>query len=223
MFAQALENLCTDLRAVEDPAAAVKMSAYMRDQFPFLGIKSPQRKALQKPLLELAKSAPIEDVLGAVEYLWEFDEREFQHTGCELLRAGANGLRPEHLPRLRQLITNKSWWDTVDALATRPLGTVVLAHSELGATMDEWIHDDDFWIARSAIIHQLFFKDEVNEERLFNYVKIRAADTEFFIRKALGWALRSYGRVEPDAVRDFVAEHHDALSGLTRREALKHL
>jgi 3-methyladenine DNA glycosylase AlkD len=89
--------------------------------------------------------------------------------------------------------------------------------------MDIWIDDEDIWVARTAILHQLRYKDALDQERLFGYVEKRAADTEFFIRKALGSPLRDYAHVAPDAVRDFVCEHEDELSGLTRREALKHL
>ena len=89
--------------------------------------------------------------------------------------------------------------------------------------MDIWIDDEDIWVARAAILHQLRYQNALDQERLFNYVEKRSADTQFFIREALGWALRNYGRVAPDAVRDFVAQHEDVLSGLTRREALKYL
>ena len=84
---------------------------------------------------------------------------------------------------------HKSWWDTVDALAAHPVGTLVMRYPELGAVMDRWIDDDNIWVARTAILHQLRYKDAINEARLFSYVEKRAADTEFFIRKALGWAL----------------------------------
>ena len=89
--------------------------------------------------------------------------------------------------------------------------------------MDIWIDDEDIWVARAAILHQLRYQNALDQERLFNYVGKRSADTQFFIREALGWALRNYGRVAPDAGRDFVAQHEDVLSGLTRREALKYL
>ena len=88
--------------------------------------------------------------------------------------------------------------------------------------MDEWIHDDNLWVARTAILHQLNYKARTDEARLFAYVEARALDQEFFIRKALGWALRNYARVAPDAVRTFI-DTHPELSGLTRREATKHL
>ena len=103
------------------------------------------------------------------------------------------------------------------------MGTLVKTHSELAATMDRWIDDPNIWVARTAILHQLRYKHDLDEARLFRYCERRASDTEFFIRKALGWALRDYARVAPDAVRQFVESHEDELSGLTKREAMKHL
>jgi 3-methyladenine DNA glycosylase AlkD len=162
-------------------------------------------------------------LLDVADLCWQADEREFQYVGTDLLRARATTLRVADLDRLYTFIVHKSWWDTIDALAAHPAGTLVKRYPELGAVMDVWIDDDNIWVARVAILHQLRYKDAVNEARLFSSVEKRAADTEFFIRKALGWALRDYARVAPDAVRDFVNSHQDALSGLTKREALKHL
>ncbi len=100
---------------------------------------------------------------------------------------------------------------------------MVAAHSELAVEMDRWIRDDDIWIARTAILHQLGYRERTDAERLFAYALRRAGDSEFFIRKALGWALRQYAGIEPESVRQFVSDNQDVLSGLTIREATKHL
>lgn len=219
----AFENLTTDLREAGNPEKAPDMERYMKDQFEFLGITSPERKALEKPLLRAAKEATAEDILDVADRCWAEDAREFQYTGSVLLRAQAKKLTPPDLDKLHYFIVTKSWWDTIDALASHPLGTLVTNFPELTDVMDVWIDDENMWVARSAILHQLRYKHDVNQDRLFSYVLKRCDDTEFFIRKSLGWALRSYAREEPDAVRGFVAEHGDQLSGLTRREAMKHL
>jgi 3-methyladenine DNA glycosylase AlkD len=220
---QAFENLLTDMRAAEDPELAEPMVAYMRGQFAFLGIKTPARKAMEKPLVRAARTADADDVVAIVHELWAMDEREYQYVGSVLMRAKGKHLGPRHLDDLHTFITTKSWWDTVDALASHPVGTLVSNYPDLVVKMDEWIDDDDFWVARTAILHQLRYKHDLDQDRLFGYVLKRAGDTEFFIRKALGWALRDYARVAPDAVRSFVGEHEAKLSGLTKREALKHL
>lgn len=219
----AFDDLSTDLRQIADAERAPAMAAYMKDHFEFLGVASPARKSAQKPLLRAARAYVIDDVLDVADRCWAADEREFQYVGADLLRAQANRLRPGDLHRLRTLVTSKSWWDTVDALAAHPVGTIVADHRELQSTMDEWIESENMWLARTAILHQLRWRAETDERRLFGYAERRAADTEFFIRKAIGWALREYAKIAPDAVRAFVQSHEHELSGLTRREALKHL
>lgn len=217
------ENLQTDLHEAADSERALDMVRYMKDNFDFLGITSPERKAIAKPLMKAAKAADIDEVLDIADRCWEEDAREFQYVGAELLRAQSKKLRVDDIDRMLTFVARKSWWDTIDGLAGHPIGTMVWNYPELGEVMDDWISDEDMWVARVAILHQLFYKADVNEARLFSYVDQRAADTEFFIRKALGWALRSYARDAPDAVRNFVAQREDQLSGLTKREALKHL
>ena len=143
--------------------------------------------------------------------------------GADALRKHVKLLDAGHLAPLEELITTKSWWDTVDSLAAHTVGPLIAANPELAPVMDDWIVDDDIWLARTAIIYQLSYKERTDADRLFRYADQRAADTEFFIRKAIGWALRQYGRVDPDAVRAFVASREETLSGLTKREALKRL
>jgi len=211
--------------ALEDVAVAddaAPMAAYMRDRQPFLGIKTPARRAASKPFIRATKSIDIEEVLDLIDDLWAESEREFQYVGQDTLRANDRRLLPEHIERIRTLIVTKSWWDTVDALAPS-VGTIVLNHPDAVATMDDWIEDANFWLARVAIIHQLRFKDRTDADRLFRYSQRRAHDTEFFIRKAIGWALRQYARTDPGAVLEFVDANIDDLSGLTIREATKHL
>lgn len=223
LLATAFDNLATDLRALANPEKAQQMQAYMKDRFPFLGVPGPERKVAQKPFLAAARRSDMGEILDAADRCWEADEREFQYVGCDLLRARAQVLRPGDLDRLHHFIITKSWWDTVDTLACHPVGTLISHYPELATVMDEWIDDANIWVARTAILHQLTYKDRADQDRLFRYAVTRAGDSEFFIRKALGWALRTHARVAPDAVREFVATHDEMLSGLTKREAMKHL
>ena len=199
------------------------MAAYLKNQFPFLGVKTPARRAVSKPLLRKAKTWTAEEILDVADALMDEPEREFAQVAVDLVRASVKTLRSRDLDRLRGLIETKSWWDTVDALAVHGVGPLVKADRELQAVMDEWIADDDIWVARTAILHQLLWKSDTDAERLFHYCDLRASDQEFFIRKALGWALRQYARTDPDAVRSYVTGNRERLSGLTKREALKHL
>ena len=184
------------------------MSAYLRNQFPFLGIGAKDRRAATRPTLVAAKAASPDELLAFAVECWEQSEREFAYVACDVLRSQASRLEPRHLDGVRSLLTSRSWWDTVDPLATRTVGSMVRTHPELAGTMDRWVHSDDFWLARTAILHQLLYRE---------------GDDEFFVRKAIGWSLRQYARVDPDAVRTFVAAHDGELSSLTKSEALKHL
>lgn len=215
MIREALEPLA-------DPTRAIAMKAYMKDKFEFLGVMAGPRREAQRPFLALATTGPIENVWLSVEECWAHPEREFQYVATDLLRKNAQRLSPEDLPLLRQLIETKSWWDTVDALATHSVGPIVRKHN-LGSVMDEWVESENIWTARTAILHQLLYKKDTDKQRLFNYCIKRAGDREFFIRKALGWALRQYARIDQPAVIAFVADHESELSGLTKREALKHV
>lgn len=210
------------LEPLGDPERAIKMAAYTKDHFAYFGVMAGPRRQAQRRFLNLATKGPIEDVWLAVAECWDQPEREFQYVGADLLRKNAQRLSPNDLPRVRHLIETKPWWDTVDSLATHVVGVIVKRH-DLGHVMDEWIDSQDFWVARTAILHQLFYKGDTDADRLFEYCHRRAADTEFFIRKALGWALRQYARIDPEGVKAFVEENADELSGLTKREALKHV
>lgn len=199
------------------------MAAYMKHRFTFVGVKAPEVRMAAKATMAAGKGAEAPEIIEFANQCWAQPEREFQYVGCIFLRKWVAALEPANLNDLERFITTKSWWDSVDSLAAWSVGPLVRANRELAETMDEWIHSDNMWLARTAIIHQLSYKADTDADRLFSYAETRAADTEFFIRKAIGWALRQYARIEPEQVRSFVAANEDQLSGLTKREALKHL
>lgn len=211
------------LEAVAVPADVEAMEAYMKNNFRFLGVRSAAVRTTIKPFLAVARDIDGDPLIEFVHALWAEPEREFQYVGAIFTRRYAGRLDPSHLPDVEHFITTKSWWDTVDSLAAWTVGPLVRANPELVAVMDQWIEDDNMWLARTALIHQLGYKEDTDAERLFRYVTLQAGHKDFFIRKAIGWALRQYARIDPDAVRSFVAEQEDELSGLSKREALKHL
>ena len=218
-----IEQLRRELTAVAVPADAAPMAAYMQHRFAFLGVKTPARRAASKGMIRHSTQGSIDDAVALAHQLRAQPEREFHYVAGDLLRANQRRLRDEHIDDLRRLVTTDAWWDTVDALASPTIGTMVLHHPALTETMDEWIDADDMWLARVAIIHQLRFGEHTDVERLHRYTLRRAADPEFFIRKAIGWALRVYAKTDPDAIRSFVDAHVDTLSPLSIREATKHL
>ncbi|GLZ78898.1 hypothetical protein Afil01_37050 [Actinorhabdospora filicis] len=215
------DRLRTAFEAEADTARAAAMAAYMRDLFPFLGLPTPIRRSASRPLLAETKSWPEAGLAALARACWALPEREYQYFATDVLVKRARALSPAFVPVLHELVTAKSWWDTVDALASRVAGPLVAAHPELAAVMDEWIGEEDFWLARIAILHQLTYKGDTDTARLFAYCERRKGDTEFFIRKAIGWALREYAKTDPDAVREYVKRAN--LPGLSRREALKNI
>lgn len=208
--------------AARDPEAAVAMRAYMRDQFDFVGIQNAARTAIAREAFAGLGPPAAEDLLAFAHAAWARPERDHQYVAAKLLRRQVKVLPAGAIEDVEVLITTRSWWDTVDELARNVVGPLVRANPELVAVMDAWIEDDDIWLARTAIIHQGAFKEATDSERLFRYCLRRAADTDFFLRKAIGWALRDYSKVDEAAVRAFVAAHDAELSGLSKREALRY-
>ena len=220
-----LSQIEAALRPLADPGQAAPMRAYMLDQFAFLGIRAtPRRQALRGlPRLNTWTAA---DLLSVAEALWEMPEREFQYVAVDLLAKHHRQLELASLPRLLQLVQHQAWWDTVDGLAG-VMGDILLRartrQPDAQCQMDAWLGHPSLWVRRVAMLHQLGWKVQTDQARLFRYALALAPETDFFIRKAIGWALRDHARTQPDAVRAFLAEHGDALSGLTQREAGKHL
>ena len=217
---EALRRLEAAFEPARDPVRAAPMAKYMRDQFPFLGIPAPEQRRLQREAMQ-GLPAPTEGDLAILAgQLWEKPEREYQYAGCGLVARHIRLCGPGFIETIRTLITTKSWWDTVDSLAKGGAGALVLRHPELAATMDRWVESDNMWLRRGALLHQLGYKDRTDARRLFRYCELRAGEQEFFIRKGIGWALREYSKVDPQAVRNFVARHGADLSPLSQREAL---
>lgn len=223
---QLAEQLAGALIPLADPAKAAPMRAYMKDKFPFLGIPSAGRRQATMPAIRAAKGISRQDLLAAARALWAMPQREHQYVALDLLDRHAKLLDMTDVDALVALARDKSWWDTVDALAVTIGGIVRRARvrePDPQARMDAALRDPDLWVRRIAMLHQLGWRGDTDERRLFAYSLELAAETDFFIRKAIGWALRDYARHAPDAVRAFLNEHAGVLSMLTRREAGKHL
>ena len=221
--ASLLSRLDERLRAAADPARAAGQAAYMRDRFAFLGVPAPELRRIERAAVT-GLPPPDEAALRSTALaLWEREQREYQYVACYHLGRHAAVPGPGFLPTLRTLITTKAWWDTVDPLATRVTADLVRRHPALVAEMDAWARDDDKWLVRTAILHQLHHGAATDTGRLFGYCAAQAGHRDFFVRKAIGWALRQYARTDPGAVRAFLDDHRDQLSGLSVREAAKHL
>ena len=199
---------------------ATSRVAYMRGQFPFAGIPAPHLKELTRTALH-GLTNPTQTALSSVaRELWMMDEREYQYAAITLLVRNIRACDSTSLPMVQELITTKSWWDTVDALASRVVGPLVAASPRLVIEMDSWAQSDNLWLRRTAILHQLTYKARTDTVRLFGYCLTNGGESDFFIRKAIGWALREYSKTDAAAVTAFVAGNSDVLSGLSKREAM---
>lgn len=211
---------------------AKAMSAYLRHQFQFLGLKSQRRRDISKPYLKMAKQEakslykenPQADIIDwkFVKECWQQDEREFQYVAADYLRDLQNYLKKEDLAYLKIMITTKSWWDSVDALV-KIVGKLAVRYPELKETLVEWSLSDNIWLKRTSIINQLGMKDQTDLLLLERTIVNNFNSKEFFINKAIGWALRDYAKSNEGWVIHFINENRDNLSTLSIREASKHL
>jgi 3-methyladenine DNA glycosylase AlkD len=223
LAAEVLSRLQRVYGEARDPQRAASMTAYMRGQFPFLGIVAPAQRTLARTVLA-GLGRPTEADLKAVALgCWALPEREYQYFACSWLRRHARGCSAHFLDVARHLIVTKPWWDTVDALAAHVVGPLVARHPELVSTMDAWSVEKDMWLIRTALLHQLAYKESTDAGRLFRYCTVQAGHPDFFVRKAIGWALREHAKADPAAVRSYVIAHQSRLSALSVREALKNL
>ncbi|AVZ71794.1 DNA alkylation repair protein [Streptomyces lunaelactis] len=218
-----MDRLTTVYPTGADAARAEGAAAYMKDIAPFLGLYTAARRDLSRTVLEGTARPDEADCAAIALRCWDLPEREYQYFAVDYLRRHVKRCSPGFLPVVRHLVVTVPWWDTVDALASHVVGPLVSADPKLKTVMDAWIDDDHLWVARTALLHQLRYKDTTDAERLFDYCLRRADHPDFFIRKAIGWCLREYARTDPDAVRDFVEGAGDRLSPLSVREATKHL
>lgn len=207
------------------------MAKYQRNQFPFLGIKSQMRRNILKPYLKQAKleaklsyqESPDQEIIDwyFVEKYWSYAEREFQYIACDYLKEMKQYLRPDDLPRLKILIVQKSWWDSVDALV-KTIGYVVHQYPQLKQTMVDWSLSDNIWLKRTSMIHQLGMKEETDVDLLAKTCENCLYMREFFVNKAMGWILRDYAKTDQTWVEKFLKSHEKGISNLTWKEASKH-
>jgi len=206
-----------------NPAQAGPMKKYMRDQFEYLGIKSPQLSDLLKIFIQQNGLPPLDQLDPISRELWSLPQREFQYTATGFLGRLENKLEPEFITTIEYLLITKSWWDTVDTIAGHTVGTHFRRFPKVREKyLKKWRKSDNFWLRRTTLLFQLGYKKETDFDLLCEIIHENLGTDEFFINKAIGWALRQYAWTDPKPVRKFVKATEE-LHPLSRREALKNI
>lgn len=219
-----VDYVTAELSARADPAAAPLMAAYMKTDMPFYGVKQPGRAPIARYLGRHFAPVSDRDFEEKTRALWGLPHREEKYLAVDYARAFRSHLTMRHVGLFESMITEGAWWDLVDDLASRHIGTVLATEREaMTPILWQWIDHDDLWLRRTALLAQLRHKHETDRDMLFAFCLRRAHEREFFIRKAIGWALRDYARTDPAWVRSFVDARADRLSPLSIREATRHL
>jgi 3-methyladenine DNA glycosylase AlkD len=205
-----------------DPIQAAPMKKYMRDQFEYLGIKTPQNAALQRQFFAEHGRPPVSELDPILRDLWSLPQREFQYVAVGLLGKANTEIPAKFIKTIEYMLTTKSWWDTVDIIAGGTVGVHFQRFPEVREKyLAKWRASQNFWLRRTTILFQLNYKRQTDFELLSEIIRENLDSKEFFINKAIGWALRQYARVDPKAVKKFVKS--TPLHPLSHREALKHL
>lgn len=223
-LSQLVESLESSFRLSASEANSIGMSKYMKDHFSFFGIKAEKRKEIQRSWVkQIPKESPSEFRWELLKELFNKEEREFQYVAIDWLNTwDKKEISASDSQGIKWLITNKSWWDSVDAIASNFLGKYCQLFPDAGIELiEEWRLSDNLWLQRSCLIFQLKYKEKVNFTLLKSLIVQFQMDKEFFIQKAIGWSLRQYSKSEPEAVRKFVEEIQ--LKGLAKREAIKYI
>ena len=200
---------------------AQKMSKYMLNKFEYIGIKTPERRKIFKNSFKEYKNKEKID-WEFVNKCWENKYREFQYVAADYLKNMKDKLTIDDIPKFKRLILEKSWWDTIDNL-DMTIGALALKDSNVNKILLEWSLDENIWLRRIAIDHQLLRKEKTNTELLEKILKNNLGQAEFFINKAIGWALRNYSKTNPERVKNFIEENKEKMAKLSIKEASKYL
>ncbi len=221
MYSELLANM---FAAHANEKDAFFMAKYMKNHFEFYGIKTPLRAQIWKEFLKIHEKELLSDVEilhQTVWELWQMPQRELQYCAIELLEKTKKQWDKEIIFLFEQLITTKSWWDSVDCISSNLVSPYFLQFpDQIKPITEGWLASNNKWLQRVCLIFQLKYKQKTDVVLLFNYINQLAYSKDFFIQKAIGWALRQYARTDPDAVWRFVESA--TLAPLSKREALKH-
>lgn len=207
-----------------NPEKADGMQWYMKTEMPFYGVQKPGRVKIMREVKQRYRPQSHEEYISMATALWELPHREEKYMGQAVAVTFKEFMVFESLPLYRRFIVEGAWWDFVDETATHMIRELILdSPDQTWPHVDQWIDDDDMWLRRTAIICQIGAKELTDTKRLFDFCERRMHEQEFFIRKAIGWALREYAKTDALAVARFAKANRENLSGLSFREATKHI
>ncbi len=209
-----------ELEKMQDNEHGAKMSAYMQNRFPFLGVPKPTLKQQIKPYLQ--KSQKLEFDWEFVRVCWEKPYREAQYIAVEYILLHEKQFLDTDINKIQELITEKSWWETVDSLDS-VAGAIVLKYPHLKDKMRQWSLSDNIWLRRASIDFQQKYKEKTDTALLEEIIRNNLGINEFFINKAIGWSLRDYSKVNPEWVKSFLVKYNKQLTTLSIKEASKYL
>ena len=219
-----VEFVQSELTALADPARAEPMAAYMKTEMPFYGVPKPERVTISREIKRRFPAANASQYRQNVLSLWKLPHREEKYLAIGYARQFPAFVEFAQIDLYERLIIEGAWWDLVDEVASPIVSRVVLNHrQQMRPVLERWLDSPVMWLRRAAIICHNGHKQATDWAQLSDFCLRRAEESEFFIRKAIGWALREYARTNPDAVRTFLRNHGPRLSGLSYREAAKHL
>lgn len=220
MIEDFIETLIAEFQKNADTKIAIEQKAYMRDQFEYFGIKTPKRREIQKPFLVKQFLPEKREAIQIVKLLWKKPQRDFHYVAQELMLKYSQQIEKEDMAVFESMVTNQSWWDTVDFIATKLMGHYFKKYPEKRKYfVEKWLNSGNIWLQRSALLFQLKYKEELDTQLLSFTINRLLGSKEFFINKAIGWVLRDYSRVNAEWVIEYA--HKTPLSNLSKREALR--
>lgn len=218
-----VSNLYQYLKGLGDENIAEKQAKYMRYRFPFFGLMNTTRDLYWKEFQEVEGKLDKNKVVEFAKECIKFPEREMWYVASQVLKENKKKLKAEDLEFIKHMIVKSDWWDIVDLLASNCIGAVCINFPEKRNEVNSWIRSENYWLRRTAIIYQLGYGVKTDEEVLYKNILLTCHEKEFFIRKAIGWALRSYSKIQPESVRSFIDLNQDRLSNLSIKEGSKYL
>lgn len=215
-----IEALETEFKRNADAMIASQQKTYLRNQFEHFGLKTPIRRALQKPFFVKEFLPSKTEAETTIKTLWKKPQREFQYAAQELAFKYTKQVEKKDITLFEYMVTHKSWWDTVDFIATKLIGNYFKRFPEQKReTIEKWIASNNIWLQRSAVIFQLKYKEKIDTTLLTFAINSLQGSHEFFINKAIGWTLREYSRTNPEWVQTF--SKNTPLNALSKKEALR--